>query len=119
MKYTETHDWIDHETDRVTVGITSQAQQELGEIVYVELPEIERFAQAGEQVVVLESTKAAIDIYAPLSGKIVAVNEALRSSPEKINEEPEVGGWLYKIEPTEPVEFNDLLDKTSYEALLS
>lgn len=95
MKYTETHEWVD---DQGKVGITPHAQKELGDIVYVELPKVGTVVKAGEQVAVLESTKAAVDVYSPVSGKIVEVNEKLKEDSGLINTSPETDGWIFKIE---------------------
>ncbi len=97
MEFTETHEWLDLQGEIGTVGITDHAQKELGEIVYVELPKIGQEVQKGQEICVLESTKAATDVYAPMSGTIVAVNEALRETPSKINEKAQSDGWLFQI----------------------
>lgn len=109
-KYAASHEWL--ATDG-KVGITDHAQEQLGDVVYVELPEVGREVTAGEAVAVVESVKTASDIYAPASGKIVAVNDELSGSPEKVNESPYEGGWLFQIEVTEE---GDLLDAAAYEA---
>lgn len=114
MKYTESHEWIEVQGEMGRVGVSEYAQRELGDIVYVELPSVGRQVKKGEEVVVLESTKAAADVYAPVSGKIVEVNTALRESPDLINKEPEGNGWLFKIELTETKELKDLLTLESY-----
>jgi glycine cleavage system H protein len=114
MKYTESHEWIVVENGVGTVGITSHAQKELGEVVYVELPKVGKDVKAGEEVAVLESTKAAADIYAPVSGKILAVNEALKQGCSDINQMPETMGWLFKIALSKPADLEQLLDKREY-----
>ncbi len=116
MKFTETHDWISLSGDQATIGITEYAQKELGEIVYIELPQLGHTVQEGEEVVVLESTKAAIDIYAPLSGEIIEINTTLNETPQKINESPEKEGWLYKIRLTQKGNFDSLMDQAAYTA---
>ncbi len=98
MKFTPSHEWIRVEGKIGVVGITGYAQKELGEIVHIELPKIGLIVNAGDEVCVLESTKSATDIYSPVSGKIVAVNQALKSTPDLINQSPEADGWLYRIE---------------------
>ncbi len=98
MKYTKTHEWVSLNGNIATVGVTEHAQKELGDIVYVELPKLGHKVKAGDEIVVLESTKAAIDIYTPLSGQIKEVNESLRESPEQVNFSAEKEGWLYKLE---------------------
>lgn len=111
LKYAASHEWL--ATDG-KVGITAHAQEQLGDVVYVELPEVGREVTAGEAVAVVESVKTASDIYAPASGKIVAVNEELSGSPELVNSAPYEGGWLFQIEVTE--ESADLLDAEAYDA---
>jgi len=114
MKYTESHEWIRVEGSVGTIGVTDYAQQELGDIVYVELPDVGKSVQKGKEAVVLESTKAAADVYAPVSGKIVAVNEELRESPDKVNTSPGKDGWLFRIELSNESELNELLDEDAY-----
>ncbi|AXG98185.1 glycine cleavage system protein GcvH [Deinococcus wulumuqiensis] len=109
-KYAASHEWLAQDGK---VGITDHAQEQLGDVVYVELPEVGREVTAGEAVAVVESVKTASDIYAPASGKIVAVNDELSGSPEKVNESPYEGGWLFQIDVTEE---GDLLDAAGYEA---
>ena len=118
MKFTPSHEWIVIEDDIGTVGISGHAQKELGEVVYVELPSVGKEIQAGEEAVVLESTKAAADIYSPVSGEIVAVNEALKENPQLLNSFPETQGWLFKIKVKDPSELNALMDKKSYSTLV-
>lgn len=98
MHFTPTHEWIVTEGNTATVGISDHAQKELGEIVYVELPKIGQTVQTGEEVCVLESTKAAADVYSPASGIVIAVNDLLRQTPSLINRAAESSGWLYKLE---------------------
>ncbi len=118
MKFSETHEWIRVEGKVGTVGITKHAQDELGEIVHVELPKVGAEVQVGEEVCVLESTKAAADIYSPVSGKIVAVHEELRSSPQKINRDPEGDGWLFRIELKRSKDLDALLSGEQYERFI-
>jgi glycine cleavage system H protein len=102
LKYTETHEWVRTNPDgTVTVGITDHAQAALGEMVYVELPDVGRKVARGESLIVVESTKAASDAYAPLAGEIVAVNEALADAPQQVNEDPYGTGWLIQIRPSD------------------
>ena len=117
MKYTETHEWIEVKGDEGTVGISSHAQTELGEIVYVELPKTDQTVRAGEEVCVLESTKAAADVYSPVSGTIIAINEALKEDSGLINQAPQKEGWLYKIKLSQPQELESLLTEENYLAL--
>ncbi|HSX26849.1 MAG TPA: glycine cleavage system protein GcvH [Chlamydiales bacterium] len=119
MRFTPSHEWILLKGTQGTVGITEYAQKELGEIVYVELPPIGKIVKAGEEVCVLESTKAAADVYAPLSGKITAVNETLRAHPSAINQAAETHGWLFQLEATHPKEYEALLALTDYKSLIS
>lgn len=109
-KYAASHEWLAADGK---VGISDHAQEQLGDVVYVELPEVGREVKAGEAVAVVESVKTASDIYAPASGKIIAVNEDLSGSPEKVNESPYEGGWLFQLEVTEE---GDLLDAAAYDA---
>ncbi|MFN4173499.1 MAG: glycine cleavage system protein GcvH [Parachlamydiaceae bacterium] len=118
MKYSETHEWIEIEGSVGTVGITRHAEKQLGDIVYVELPKSGKQVKAGEEVAVLESTKAAADIYSPVSGTILEINESLKTRPEWINEDPEKGAWIYKIQLSDLLEVEKLMDITSYELLI-
>lgn len=118
MKYTESHEWIRVEEDLGVVGITHQAQTELGEVVHVELPAVGKMVQAGDEVAVLESTKAAADIYSPVSGEIVEINQKLADFSELVNKEPETSGWLFKIRCTDLEEVEKLLNKKEYLALI-
>jgi glycine cleavage system H protein len=118
MYFTDSHEWIKVEDGLGTVGVTTHAKNELGEIVFLQLPEIGRQVKAGEEVVILESTKAAADIYAPVSGEIVAVNDAVRASPDLLNQSPEDIGWLFKIRLSNPEELNALMNRTSYQQLV-
>lgn len=116
MKFTETHEWIEVQNGIGTVGVTDYAQKELGDIVYVELPEVGKSVKAGEEAAVLESTKAAADIYSPVSGEIVAVNTLLGEASEKINESPEKEGWIFKIKLTDPDELKSLMERGQYQS---
>ncbi|MCD6105396.1 MAG: glycine cleavage system protein GcvH [Thermosipho sp. (in: Bacteria)] len=115
-KYTKTHEWID--IDSGLVGITNHAQEELGDIVYVDLPEVGKEVKKGEVLLSIESVKAASDIYAPVSGKIVEVNSELDASPELVNEDAEGKGWLVKIEISNSDELNELLTEEEYKNFL-
>lgn len=117
LKYTASHEWVRREADgSVTVGITDHAQDALGELVYVELPEVGRKLEQGEACVVVESTKAASDVYAPVAGEIVAINETLADAPQTVNEGAFGDGWLFRIRPTDPAQIEALLDATAYAA---
>lgn len=118
MKFTPSHEWISIDKDIGTVGISMYAQKELGEVVYVQLPNIGKKVNAGDEIVVLESTKAAADIYSPVSGEIIAINDQLKDQLNLINESPETTGWLFKVKLSDPHEINKLLDKSAYEALV-
>jgi len=118
MKYTETHEWITVEEGIGTVGVTDYAQKELGDIVYVELPEMGSSLSPGDEAVVLESTKAAADVYSPVSGKVVEVNDTLNDSSELVNNSPEDQGWLFRIELSDPAELEELMDYEMYTAQL-
>lgn len=118
LRYTSSHEWASDPADGiVTVGITDFAQDQLGDVVFVELPKVGTKVKAGQAIAVIESVKTASDIYAPLDGEIVAVNEALNAEPEAINAGPYEGGWLFRIEPADPSAWDDLLDATAYEAV--
>lgn len=114
LRYTETHEWARREADgTITVGITDHAQQALGDIVFLELPEVGRRVEAGKECAVVESVKAASDIYAPLSGEIVARNDAVIDAPEEVNKDA-YAAWLFRIQPSEPAAFERLLDAAAY-----
>jgi len=117
--YTESHEWLQIKGTVGTVGITDYAQNELGEIVYIELPKVGDKVMAGQEVCVLESTKAAADVYAPISGKIVAVNDRLKANPSDINKTAETTGWFFQIEPSNLKELDHLLNEKHYLALIS
>lgn len=119
MNFTKSHEWVRLEGKIATVGISHHAQKELGEIVYVELPPLHTHLQSGEEAVVVESTKAAYDIYSPVSGTIIEVNESLRECPEKINHSAEGEGWLYKMEVAKPQELNALLSAEQYKSYIN
>lgn len=114
MRYSHSHEWVRVEGNIGTVGITDYAQKELGDIVYIELPKVGESVQAGEEVCVLESTKAAADVYSPVSGKVTAVNETVKESPSQLNRSAESGAWLYKIEMTRPKDLDHLMSRSEY-----
>ena len=113
-RYTDSHEWIAIEGDIGTVGITEYAKNELGEVVYLELPEVGRSVSKGDDSVVLESTKAAADVYAPVSGKIMEINEKLLEAQDALQESPEKEGWLYKILLADRKEFESLMNEEEY-----
>lgn len=114
MKYTESHEWIKIEDGIGTVGVSDHAQKELGDIVYVELPEVGKIVKAGQEAAVLESTKAAADVYSPASGTILEVNTRLNVDSGLINQSPENEGWIFKIKLNVPQEIAGLVDKEEY-----
>ncbi|MEC7840347.1 MAG: glycine cleavage system protein GcvH [Chlamydiota bacterium] len=116
MKFTETHEWIKVSEDIGTVGVTDHAQHELGDIVFIELPEVGKKINAKDEAAVLESTKAAADVYSPVTGTIVEVNEVLNDESELVNESAEDNGWLFKIKIDNPQEVADLMDRATYES---
>lgn len=119
LKYTRTHEWANTESAEITVGITDHAQQLLGDIVFVKLPEIGQTINIADEVGVIESVKAAADFYSPVSGEITAINDALLTAPEKINQDPYQAGWLFKIKSTKPAELEELLDADGYTQLIA
>ncbi len=115
LRYASSHEWARLEEDGlVTVGISDHAQNALGDVVYVELPELEAHLAAQSEAGVVESVKAASDIYAPVSGTVVAVNEVLEDAPETVNQDPYGDGWFYRIEPDNAGDLDDLLDADGY-----
>ena len=115
LKYTASHEWIaDNKDGTVTVGITALATEQLGDLVYVELPKPGTKFERGATIAVVESTKAASDVYAPLSGEVVAANADLAETPQKVNEAPYEGGWLFKLKLSNPKEMGELLAADAY-----
>lgn len=117
MKYTDNHDWVRVEGRTITVGVTDFAQKELGDIVFVELPDQGEEYSQGEEMVVIESVKSVSDVEAPISGKVTEVNESLEGEPEKINESPFDSGWLVKLDMEDESELESLLEESEYEEL--
>ena len=117
LRYAASHEWARLEDGVVTVGISDFAQGALGDVVFVELPEPREPVQAGDEVAVVESVKAASDIYAPVSGVVTAVNEALEDAPELVNEAPYTDGWFFKIEPADVGELDNMLDAEAYQRI--
>ena len=115
FRYAPSHEWARVEDDQVTVGISDFAQQSLGDVVYVELPQVGDEVSAGAEACVVESVKAAADVYAPVSGTVAAVNDALEEAPEMVNQDPYGDGWFFKVEPTDLDEMDDLLDADGYQ----
>ena len=120
LRYTKDHEWI-AETDDGTaiVGITDHAQEALGDLVFVELPEMHRDVAAGDVCAVVESVKAASDVYSPISGNVAEVNVTLDDAPERVNEDPYGEGWLFRLTPSSPTELEELLDADAYGRVLA
>ncbi len=117
LKYSQSHEWVRMEPDgTASIGITFHAQEQLGDIVFVQYPELGRSLARGDECGVIESVKAAADLYSPLSGEVVAVNEELETAPQSINEDA-YAAWIFRIRPSEPGEAADLLDAAAYEKL--
>lgn len=118
LKYVSSHEWIRLEDDgTVTVGITEFAQEQLGDVVFVELPEVGLEVAVEQEIAVVESVKAASDIYAPVSGKVIAINEAIVDAPELVNEDPYGKAWFFKLELADASQLDDLLDADAYAAV--
>ncbi|MDJ0864305.1 MAG: glycine cleavage system protein GcvH [Gammaproteobacteria bacterium] len=118
LRYVDTHEWVRQEDDgTVTIGITDHAQQQLGDLVFVELPEVGRTVADKEEMAVVESVKAASDVYSPLAGDVLAVNEALSEAPELVNQDAYGDGWIVKIRPTDPAAAEALMDAAAYKEL--
>ena len=113
LKYSKTHEWVREDEDVITIGITDHAQCMLGDLVYVELPEPELTLEEGQECAVVESVKAAADVYSPISGEVVEINEALLENPQLVNEDPYGKGWLFRIRPFEK-KLKDLLTADQY-----
>ena len=116
LLYTESHEWIKHEGDKIRVGITDHAQSELTDVVYVELPKLERQVNAKEPIAVVESVKAASDIYAPMKGTVVEANKALEADPGLINREPYGQGWIFVLKIENADDLNNLKDAAAYKS---
>jgi glycine cleavage system H protein len=119
MKFTEEHEWLLPEGDLVVVGITVHAATQLGDLVFIELPEVGATVSKDEDIVVIESVKAASDIMAPLDGEIVEINEALIDNPTLVNEDPMGAAWFFKMKPANPSDIDELLDEDAYNALIA
>ncbi|HEX2887606.1 glycine cleavage system protein GcvH [Vineibacter terrae] len=118
VKYTQEHEWIRIENGVGTVGITDYAQEQLGDVVFVEVPEVGRTIAKGEAVAVVESVKAASDIYTPVSGEVVAANSALADAPGDVNLEPTGKGWFFMVRLADPSELDGLMDQAKYDAFV-
>ena len=120
LRYTRSHEWVRIEADgTLTVGITDHAQGLMGDMVYVEPPDIGRRVEATKECAVVESVKAASDVYAPVSGEIVAANDALADAPDTVNKDPHGAGWMFRIKPANKAELDALLDAKAYAALVA
>ena len=117
-KFSKDHEWVELVGEIATVGITNHAQHALGDVVYAETPAIGRAVKQGEAIAVVESVKAASDVYAPISGEVVEVNTALATDPARINRAPEGEGWFFKLRPTNSIELDTLMDEEAYKAYL-
>ncbi|TFH07756.1 MAG: glycine cleavage system protein GcvH [Nitrosomonadales bacterium] len=118
LKYTKSHEWVKLEEDgTVTTGITDHAQELLGDMVFAEIPKVGRHLKRGEECAVVESVKAAADVYAPISGEVITTNPELESAPEKINQDA-YSAWLYKLKPSNTSDLGELLDPTEYQKIL-
>ena len=119
MRFTKDHEWVDLQGDTATVGITAYAADQLGDVVFVDLPEAGKSVTAGEALAVVESVKAASDVFSPISGEVAEANPELSGTPETVNAEPESSGWFVKIKVSDPAQIDALMDRASYEAFLA
>lgn len=119
LRFTKDHEWVLQDGDTATVGITDYAQEQLGDVVYVELPEVGRRVDQGNEAAVVESAKAASEVYAPVSGEVVAVNDVLGGDPAQVNADAMGGGWFMKIRLSDPTELDGLMDEAAYAAFVS
>lgn len=118
MRFTKDHEWVALDGDVATIGITAYAAEQLGDVVFVETPEAGKTVKAGDGLAVVESVKAASDVYAPISGEVVEGNAVLSDTPERVNDLPESEGWFAKIKVADPSEYEALMDRAAYEAFL-
>ena len=118
VRYSEEHEWVRLDGDVATIGITDYAQQQLGDVVFVEVPQVGRKVEKGESVAVVESVKAASDIFAPVSGEVVEANAALADSPGDVNAEPMGKGWFFKIRIADKAQLDGLMDEAAYDAFV-
>lgn len=116
VRYTKDHEWVRIEGGVATVGISAHAAEQLGDVVFVELPAVGKTFKKGDDMAVVESVKAASDVYAPISGEIVEANQSIVDDPAKVNGDPEGAAWFVKLKPSNPAEANDLMDETAYKA---
>ena len=118
LKYTKEHEWARRAGSAVVIGITFHAQEELGDVVYVELPKVGSSVSAGTPFGVIESTKAVSELFAPISGKVIKVNESLTGAPDTVNQDPYNAGWLIEIEPSDPAQLDSLMDSAAYQKII-
>jgi glycine cleavage system H protein len=118
MRFTKDHEWVELDGEVATVGITAYAANQLGDVVFVEVPEVGRQVKAGDGFAVVESVKAASDVYAPISGQVVAANAEVAEAPETVNAAPEGAGWFAKLKVADPAELEQLMDRDAYETYL-
>ena len=116
MKYTKEHEWIRVEGDTATCGISNYAQEQLGDVVYVEVPDVGMSVDQADEIATIESVKAASEIYAPIGGEVVAANEALADDPSLVNSDPTGDGWFFKLKVADPSELEELMDEAAYNA---
>jgi|SRR5215472_6699672 len=119
MRFSKDHEWVEAEGDFARMGVTAYAAEQLGDVVFVELPEVGRQVKAGDALAVVESVKAASDVYAPVSGEVVEVNAALPDAPETVNAMPENDAWFVKLKLADPDELDQLMDRNAYEKFLA
>jgi glycine cleavage system H protein len=119
MRFTKDHEWVEAEGDVARIGVTAYAAEQLGDVVFVELPEVGKTVAAGDPLAVVESVKAASDVYAPVSGEVLEVNSVLPDAPETVNAEPEKDAWFVKLKLSDPNQLDALMDRAGYEQFLS
>ena len=119
MRFTKDHEWVSLDGDIATVGISAYAADQLGDVVFVEVPEVGKTVKAGDGLAVVESVKAASDVYAPVDGEVVEANGELSGSPETVNHQPEGSGWFAKLKVSDPAQVEALMDRAAYEAYLA
>ena len=118
MRFSKDHEWIETEGDVATIGITAYAAEQLGDVVFIELPQVGKSVKAEDPLAVVESVKAASDVYAPISGEVVEANAELADTPETVNQEPEGAGWFAKLKIADPAQIEALMDRHAYDAYL-
>ena len=118
-RYTKDHEWVRQEGDVAVIGITDYAQEQLGDVVYVELPEIGRTVEQGKEAAVVESAKAASEVYAPVSGEVVAINDEIVGDPAKVNADAQGEGWFIKVRLADPKELDGLMDEAAYQSFVA